>query len=426
MVHKDFILEDERIYQSFLQRTDPINYNLEPHEINLRKYELKEGIFEIFAVIKPKTTVFPNRIMTWHYKNSKLQYEILNCDRNEELQNMYKVSFILPEHLIRWKLPLICQWEKEQKINYDSFEEDTRKSYNIIEQICVLKDFRVNKLLNTDEKANIVRHVPPRTISSFKFDMERQMDNPEDDVRTIKRAVDINKTEEEVDLEIIAFKWKNPERLFPLVKPCQKVQLLDLEELDDLLDNNEPKTLFSDVLDEIEVYNSKLPPLFSDINDQHVEVRKKSQKFDSLITPKKSLFSMKSSIMQHTSDRKSRATQKSISALLSQKSLVIEQEPIVEEEEEIEEEVEEEDVDIEPKWTTKYIFHTEFDEYKNKLTITTDRLGVFAWAFDRYIHFPFKKWKLGRDKLVKFFQYIFIDLYLVLLISFTEKKKLSQ
>ncbi|XP_030384999.1 uncharacterized protein LOC115632131 isoform X1 [Scaptodrosophila lebanonensis] len=43
-------------------------------------------------------------------------------------------------------------------------------------------------------------------------------------------------------------------------------------------------------------------------------------------------------------------------------------------------------------WTTKYIRETEFDKEKLTITIKTDRLGLFGFAYKRYEHFPFRDW----------------------------------
>lgn len=404
-------MEDERIYQVFLTQTDPVHFELEPLEINLRHYELKGGIFELFMVTKPKTTIFSNRIMTWHYKNSKLQYEIINCDESENnLDRFYLVSFILPEHYTRWKLPVICQWENASKINYDTFQEKDdklRNSYRMLREICVLKDFRVNKLLSRDEKYNLARHAVPRTISSYKFEMEKQMDNPEDEVKTIKRAADKTvKIDDKIDHELIAFQWKNPERLFPVYPPCQPIQILPEEYESALLSDDEengPKALFSEVVDELEVYRSKLLPIISNVNDEVVKTKKKRRKSVAVDVPRESVVvpsraTIKIEEIEHTTERKSRATLKRSSTLASVKNF--EKEFIEEEEEEyVEEEAE---IDIEPKWTTKHIFATDFDPITRKISVKTDRLGVFAWAFDRYVQFPFKKWRLEKDKYVWF------------------------
>lgn len=403
VVYEDFKLEDERIYQSFLTQTDPVQFQLEPLEINLRQYELKGGIFELFMVTKPKTTVFSNRIMTWHYKDSKLQYEIIKCDKSEDnLERLYLVSFTLPEHFIRWKLPVICQWENAQKINYDTFHEKAEK-LNLLKQICLLKDFRVNKLLSRNDKFNLARHAIPRTISSYKFEMERQMDNPEDDVKTIKRAVDKTvKTDDELDSDLIAFKWKNPERLFPVIPPYQPIKILPGEnefEFSDDDEENGPKALFSEVVEELEFYNSKLTPTLTDVNDEVIDVKKKHRKSADLGVHRGSVLrslkgSLKPDELEHVHEKKTKVVHRRSGSRISVKHF---EQEFIEEEECIEEE---DEMDIEPKWTTKHIFETNFDLSTKKITVKTDRLGVFAWAFDRYIQFPFKKWRLERDKYV--------------------------
>ncbi|KAH8366120.1 hypothetical protein KR093_009328 [Drosophila rubida] len=45
-------------------------------------------------------------------------------------------------------------------------------------------------------------------------------------------------------------------------------------------------------------------------------------------------------------------------------------------------------------WTTKHIVDMKFNRETYVATIKTDRLGLFGFAFKRYIHFPFRDWKL--------------------------------
>ncbi|SPP76892.1 uncharacterized protein LOC117580041 [Drosophila guanche] len=45
-------------------------------------------------------------------------------------------------------------------------------------------------------------------------------------------------------------------------------------------------------------------------------------------------------------------------------------------------------------WTTNHILHSKFDGTKRTITIKTDRLGVFCFAYNRYAHFPFRHWCL--------------------------------
>lgn len=236
------------------------------------------------------------------------------------------------------------------------------------------------------------------------------MDNPEDEVKTIRRAVDTTvKTDDELDSELIAFKWKNPERLFPVMESCQPLTILPGEFEMDMAGNDEedgPKALFSDVIDELQIYNSKLPPIFSDVNDEVHNKHKKSVgslrgslKAETLALDHDHIGKKALALDHHIGKKgkkgkKTKAVRKRSSTRISMKHF---EKEFIEEEECIEEE---DETDIEPKWTTKHIFETTFDPTTRKITVKTDRLGVFAWAFDRYVHFPFKKWRLEKDKYV--------------------------
>jgi len=49
-------------------------------------------------------------------------------------------------------------------------------------------------------------------------------------------------------------------------------------------------------------------------------------------------------------------------------------------------------------WTTKFILESKFDKDSKVLTIKTDRLGNFGFAFQRYTHFPFSHWELEKNE----------------------------
>ncbi|XP_017095915.2 uncharacterized protein [Drosophila bipectinata] len=48
-------------------------------------------------------------------------------------------------------------------------------------------------------------------------------------------------------------------------------------------------------------------------------------------------------------------------------------------------------------WTTEYILESNFDQEHKILTVKTDRLGDFGFAYPRYIHFPFRDWELEQS-----------------------------
>lgn len=50
-------------------------------------------------------------------------------------------------------------------------------------------------------------------------------------------------------------------------------------------------------------------------------------------------------------------------------------------------------------WTTEYILESNFDHDLKVLTVKTDRLGDFGFAYPRYIHFPFRNWELDINEL---------------------------
>ncbi|KAH8319277.1 hypothetical protein KR067_002664 [Drosophila pandora] len=50
-------------------------------------------------------------------------------------------------------------------------------------------------------------------------------------------------------------------------------------------------------------------------------------------------------------------------------------------------------------WTTEYILESNFDYELKVLTVKTDRLGDFGFAYPRYIHFPFRNWELDQNEL---------------------------
>ncbi|KAH8295795.1 hypothetical protein KR018_009164, partial [Drosophila ironensis] len=48
-------------------------------------------------------------------------------------------------------------------------------------------------------------------------------------------------------------------------------------------------------------------------------------------------------------------------------------------------------------WTTQYILNSDFNHETKTLTVKTDRLGEFGFAYPRYTHFPFTNWQLEQD-----------------------------
>ncbi|XP_016999292.3 uncharacterized protein [Drosophila takahashii] len=49
-------------------------------------------------------------------------------------------------------------------------------------------------------------------------------------------------------------------------------------------------------------------------------------------------------------------------------------------------------------WTTKNILESKFDKESKVITIKTDRLGNFGFAYPRYTHFPFSHWELEKNE----------------------------
>ncbi|KAM8710810.1 hypothetical protein ACLKA7_017443 [Drosophila subpalustris] len=49
-------------------------------------------------------------------------------------------------------------------------------------------------------------------------------------------------------------------------------------------------------------------------------------------------------------------------------------------------------------WTTKHIVDAEFNRETFTVTIKTDRLGLFGFAYKLYEHFPFRDWKLQQNE----------------------------
>ncbi|KAH8395233.1 hypothetical protein KR222_003178, partial [Zaprionus bogoriensis] len=49
-------------------------------------------------------------------------------------------------------------------------------------------------------------------------------------------------------------------------------------------------------------------------------------------------------------------------------------------------------------WTTKHILKTDFDRQKLSVTLKTNRLGLFGFAYKSYAHFPFSNWHLQQNE----------------------------
>ncbi|XP_017121493.1 uncharacterized protein LOC108142276 [Drosophila elegans] len=72
-------------------------------------------------------------------------------------------------------------------------------------------------------------------------------------------------------------------------------------------------------------------------------------------------------------------------------------------------------------WSTKFILESQFDRESKVLTVKTDRLGSFGFAYPRYTHFPFRHWELDRNEENQDEVIFTLDTYHVRVVFFISK-----
>uniref|UniRef100_A0A1I8MVP7 CASC1 C-terminal domain-containing protein n=1 Tax=Musca domestica TaxID=7370 RepID=A0A1I8MVP7_MUSDO len=152
--YADFLEEEQKQYESFINTIyNPETLDLDSDEINLKKFFILGGVYQLYYVSKPNHVDldFERFNMTWHYNEGKLKIDEdmfipptsrfmarrttrlmshLSLSRMSRLDKNLNVSksstdpecpwfvltFKLPEYLCHWGEPLACHYEIIEKI----------------------------------------------------------------------------------------------------------------------------------------------------------------------------------------------------------------------------------------------------------------------------------------------------------------------
>ncbi|KAI9589762.1 uncharacterized protein ACN2A1_011102 isoform 1-T1 [Glossina fuscipes fuscipes] len=240
-IFQKFLQKESRDHKTFMDNIHSAQViHLTDDEINLKKFVILGGIYELNCIQTPAVTDFGNYNMVWHLNNRNLVVDgdarmrkystnthrsrnqsmlearqsgtnILNPNLEAlrekiDAENPFFVLVIeIPEYLCYWSEPIVCQYEVterpvrvEQKFerlgsktsdleisHLDNIAEDQA---NMAEQStivpgkpgiadgCYVKDFPLNRLMSLEELRKIEKFCVPQMISSFKFNKEIQED----------------------------------------------------------------------------------------------------------------------------------------------------------------------------------------------------------------------------------------------------------
>ncbi|KAM7360693.1 uncharacterized protein ACRADG_006992 [Cochliomyia hominivorax] len=190
--YEDFLKEEQQQYEHFMETVyKPELLNLSEDEINLKKYFILGGIYQLHYIEKPIHYDFNTFNMTWHKNDSMLNVDkivnvpdaVLNkmskkpeidtgrrltkLKSNFEQQNMNKDTdiecpwFILtidfPEYLCYWDEPIVCHFETftETKPNKEKEQLPVSENKVIIEKLQVEPHTNGNELVQPDLKETI-------------------------------------------------------------------------------------------------------------------------------------------------------------------------------------------------------------------------------------------------------------------------------
>ncbi|XP_061390183.1 uncharacterized protein LOC133325430, partial [Musca vetustissima] len=153
-IYPDFLEEEQKQYESFINMIyNPETLDLDSDEINLKKFFILGGVYQLYYVHKPQHVDldFDRFNMTWHYNDGKLKIDqelfipptsrfmgrrttrlmshlslsrMSKLDRNvnesksstDPESPWFVLTFKLPEYLCHWGEPLACHYETTEKV----------------------------------------------------------------------------------------------------------------------------------------------------------------------------------------------------------------------------------------------------------------------------------------------------------------------
>ncbi|XP_073820142.1 uncharacterized protein [Musca autumnalis] len=209
--------EEQKQYESFINSIyNPETLDLDSDEINLKKFFILGGVYQLYYVSKPNRVDlnFHRFNMTWHYNDGKLQVNKylfishtsrflsrrttrlmshLSLSRMSRLGktldqsktstdpecSWFVLTFKLPEYLCHWSEPIACYYETTEKWNFFQSSLSLRISQADISRkarssdgTLNVDDFYLPQRLNNAQVRHLERHCMPRIISSLKFPKE--------------------------------------------------------------------------------------------------------------------------------------------------------------------------------------------------------------------------------------------------------------
>ncbi|XP_017081208.2 uncharacterized protein LOC108114647 isoform X2 [Drosophila eugracilis] len=250
------------------------------------------------------------------------------------------------------------------------------------------------------------KHCLPRIISSFKFprefvndELEEQaIKKPAASAQLYRRRGNDSALSEQIKDHVFSYEEQSlPERFYPVFPTMEPLQLgLERSTKEDTSMYGLFRTL-DDIKDKYEDAHKK-------IDDQTVHTVRMSRRFH----PEPSTPSR--TIRQGSFSRRStRQFGLDVGGISEMRLAEIEYDPSITSDSEPQRKIRKNDNlqlgtprSSEPRkvflWSTEFILESEYDKESKVLTVKTNRLGNFGFAYLRYTHFPFRHWELEKNE----------------------------
>uniref|UniRef100_A0A1A9WZK0 CASC1 C-terminal domain-containing protein n=1 Tax=Glossina brevipalpis TaxID=37001 RepID=A0A1A9WZK0_9MUSC len=205
-VFNQFLEKEQRQYESFLDIVyNPATLDLSYDEINLRKFIILNGIYQINSVQKPMCVNFGNRGMIWHTDDHKLiveknfhipsnlrsapsvidtqsasrfsRLQIVNISNDVEFMSpidimkkdidardpLFVLIFYLPDYLCYWNEPIVCHYEEVQEEAEIFKSKEKNRDEKIIKILNTFQDELEGEILDKLNEfilSNVSLHTP--------------------------------------------------------------------------------------------------------------------------------------------------------------------------------------------------------------------------------------------------------------------------
>ncbi|EDV95823.1 GH15560 [Drosophila grimshawi] len=367
-------------------------------------------------------------------RRSRLQMDeqkrkTLNIDETE--LPYFFVTIHMPRELCMWGDPIACQYitsmqeprisrRENQSVNVfrPTLISRLRASHKLGPQqhLIGLSNFQLEQKLNHLQARQLERFCVPRIISSFKFPMEvreelqQQLDQRPKMKNMLIRRRSIEAEENTVigDLDFDYYAQEAPERLFPIYANLEHVDYDDGDLDSEMIDKKSIYGLLNTLDTHRLLYTTRYTAIMKqpDFDFKKVPSKKTimssaearaSSMFAKKITQRPSTMRENHSIFATPSQTWSelRSTSRARLSLTGDTADDVSLERVYPFENP------RDDAEVAGKvkvkvthWTTKHIHNTKFDRQARTMTIETDRLGIFGFAYKRYDHFPFRDWSM--------------------------------